>query len=89
MNIRSLVLPMMIAPALMLSACAQNYAVEGAGVGAAAGAAAGAITGGDILTGAAVGAAVGGVGGALIERDGKCYRRDRDGREYSVDCRRR
>ena len=89
MNIRTLVLPMMCAPALMLSACAQNYAVEGAGVGAVAGAAAGAITGGDVLTGAAIGAAAGGIGGALIERDGRCYRTDRDGREYVVDCRHR
>ena len=73
--------------ALSLSACASNYAVEGAGVGAAAGAAIGAISGGDIATGAAVGAAAGGVGGALIRRDGECYRVDRRGRERRVPCR--
>jgi len=86
MNIRSFALPAILAPALMLSACAQNYAAEGAGLGALAGAAVGAATGEDVLTGAAVGAAVGGAGGALIERDGRCYRTDRNGREYSVDC---
>jgi len=73
---------------LSLAACADNYAAEGAGIGAVAGAAVGAVSGGDILTGAAVGGAAGAVGGALIERDGQCYRRDRDGREYRVDCRR-
>ena len=86
MNIKTLVLPAMLAPALMLSACANNYAAEGVGVGAIAGAAVGAVTGEDVLTGAAVGAAVGGAGGALIRRDGNCYRTDRNGREYRVDC---
>lgn len=81
--------PALLGPALALSACADNYAVEGAAVGAAVGAGVGAVTGGDIGTGAAVGAAAGAVGGALIERDGRCYRRDRDGREYEVECRRR
>ena len=72
---------------LSLSACADNYAVEGAGVGAAAGAAVGAVTGGDIGTGAAVGAAAGGVGGALLKKDnGDCYRVDDYGREYQVRC---
>ncbi|MCM0000947.1 MAG: glycine zipper domain-containing protein [Erythrobacter sp.] len=76
------------AAALSLGACADNYAVEGAGVGAAAGAAVGAVTGGDIGTGAAIGAAAGGVGGTLIKKrdNGDCYRVDRDGREYSVRC---
>jgi hypothetical protein len=73
--------------ALSLGACADNYAVEGAGVGAAAGAAVGAVTGGDIATGAAVGAAAGGVGGALLKKDnGDCYRVDEYGREYEVNC---
>lgn len=76
------------AAALSLAACAENYAVEGAGVGAAAGAAVGAVTGGDIATGAAIGAAAGGVGGTLIKKrdNGDCYRVDRDGREYTVRC---
>lgn len=76
------------AAALSLGACADNYAVEGAGVGAAAGAAVGAVTGGDIATGAAIGAAAGGVGGTLIKKrdNGDCYRIDQDGREYTVRC---
>lgn len=76
------------AAALSLAACAENYAVEGAGVGAAAGAAVGAVTGGDVATGAAIGAAAGGAGGALIKKrdNGDCYRVDRDGREYAVRC---
>ncbi|WP_296716585.1 YMGG-like glycine zipper-containing protein [Erythrobacter sp.] len=73
--------------ALSLGACADNYALEGAGAGAAAGAAIGAVTGGDVGTGAAVGAAAGGAGGALIEKnDGDCYRVGDDGREYPVRC---
>ncbi len=58
--------------ALSLSACAGNYAAEGAGVGAAAGAAVGAITGGDILTGAAIGAAAGAAGGYFIDKNDSC-----------------
>ncbi|MBI1401653.1 MAG: hypothetical protein GC147_00375 [Porphyrobacter sp.] len=73
--------------ALSLGACADNYAVEGAGVGAAAGAAVGAVTGGDVGTGAAIGAAAGAVGGALKKKDnGDCYRVDEYGREYQVRC---
>lgn len=73
---------------LALGACADNYAVEGAGVGAVAGAAVGAATGGDVGTGAAIGAAAGGVGGTLIKKrdNGECYRVDGDGREYVVRC---
>jgi hypothetical protein len=71
---------------LGLGACAGNYAAEGALGGAAIGAAAGVLTGGDVARGAAVGAAVGGVGGALIRRDGRCYRFDDDGEEYRVRC---
>jgi hypothetical protein len=76
------------AAALSLGACADNYAVEGAGLGAAAGAAVGAVTGGDVGTGAAVSAAVGGAGGALVKKrdNGECYRVGRDGREYTVRC---
>ncbi len=78
----------LLASTIGLSACADNYAAEGALGGAAVGAGVGAVTGGDIGTGAAIGAAAGAVGGALIEKDGKCYRLDRDGREYEVSCRR-
>lgn len=71
---------------LGLSACAGNYAAEGALGGAAIGAAASVITGGDVTRGAAVGAAVGGVGGALVRKNGRCYRYDDDGDEYVVRC---
>lgn len=73
--------------ALSLGACADNYAVEGAGVGAAAGAAIGAVTGGDVGTGAAIGAAAGAAGGTLVKKaNGDCYRVDERGREYAVRC---
>lgn len=72
----------MLGSALALSGCARNYGVEGAAVGAAAGAAIGAATGGDALTGAAIGGAVGALGGTLIDKDGRCYRKDRRGRRH-------
>lgn len=71
---------------LSLGACAHNYAGEGAIAGAAAGAGVAAVTGGDVAQGAAIGGAAGAVGGALIHKNGKCYRQDRRGREYQVDC---
>lgn len=74
------------APTLMLGACASNFAGEGALGGAAVGAAATAATGGNVARGAAVGAAVGGVGGALIRKNGRCYRVDNRGRERRVRC---
>lgn len=80
------ILPILAASALSLSACAGNYAGEGALVGAASGAAVGAITEGDVAEGAAIGAAAGAVGGALIKKDGRCYRTDRNGYEYEVRC---
>ena len=66
-----------IMAAFSLTACAENYAVEGAGAGAAAGAAIGAITGGDVLEGAAIGAAAGAAAG--------CDGYDRRGR-LDDDC---
>ncbi|NCP13245.1 hypothetical protein [Porphyrobacter sp. AAP60] len=72
---------------LGLSACAGNYAGEGALGGALAGAAGTAVAGGDVATGAAVGAAVGGAGGSLIKKNGNCYRVDNRGRERRVRCR--
>lgn len=71
------------ASTLMLGACANNFAGEGALGGAAAGAAASAATGGNLATGAAVGAAV---GGSLIRKNGRCYRVDNRGRERRVRC---
>jgi len=84
---------MLLAPALLVSslgltACAENYAVEGAGLGAAAGAGLAAITGEDIETYAIAGAAIGGVAGYFKDKDNDCdgwY--DRDGRYIDDDCR--
>jgi len=89
MKTRYIFAPALLASALALGACADNYAAEGGLAGAAAGAGVAAVTGGDVGTGAAVGAAAGAVGGALIEKNGRCYRRDSRGNEYQVDCRRR
>lgn len=88
MKTRILLASALAASALTLGACADNYAVEGGLAGAAAGAGVAAVTGGDVEEGAAIGAAAGAVGGALIEKDGRCYRRDDRGREYEVSCRR-
>lgn len=88
MTIRILLAPALLGSVLVLTACAENYGVEGAAVGAAVGAGVGAVTDADVGTSAAIGAAAGAVGGALIEKDGRCYRRDRDGREHEVRCRR-
>ncbi|WP_417621908.1 YMGG-like glycine zipper-containing protein [Parasphingorhabdus sp.] len=71
--------------AMSLTACAENYAVEGAGAGAAAGAAIGAITGGDVLQGAAIGAAAGAAGGYFIDKNDGCDGYDRNGR-LDDDC---
>ncbi|WP_373492353.1 YMGG-like glycine zipper-containing protein [Parasphingorhabdus sp.] len=71
--------------AISLSACAQNYAAEGAGAGAAAGAAVGAITGGDVLEGAAIGAAAGAAAGYFIDKNGRCDGYDNRGR-LDYDC---
>jgi hypothetical protein len=72
--------------AVGLGACAGNYAGEGALGGAAVGAATSVVNGGDVGKGAAVGAAVGGLGGALIKKNGRCYRVDNRGRERRVRC---
>ncbi|MBC2778247.1 YMGG-like glycine zipper-containing protein [Parasphingopyxis marina] len=73
------------ASALAISACADNYAVEGAAVGAATGAVVGASTDLDDETSAAVGAAAGAAIGSQIERDGDCDGYDRRGR-LDPDC---
>ncbi|MEP2234886.1 MAG: glycine zipper domain-containing protein [Alteripontixanthobacter sp.] len=88
MNIRKTLVPLAAASALSLSACAENYAVEGAGLGAAAGAAAAAITGEDLETYALAGAAIGGIAGYFKDKDNDCdgfY--DRNGRYVDDDCR--
>lgn len=86
MKSRLLLTPLLAASALSLGACAHNYAGEGAIAGAAAGAGVAAATGGNVAQGAAIGGAAGAVGGALIHKNGKCYRHDRYGNEYQVDC---
>lgn len=87
MKHRGIMAAALLGSALTLGACASNYAGEGALAGAAVGAGVGVVTGNDVGEAAAIGAAAGAVGGALIKKDGKCYRRDRDGYEYRVDCR--
>lgn len=89
MKTRMLLVPALLASSLTLSACAENYAAEGAGLGAAAGAAAAAITGEDFETYAIAGAAIGGLAGYLKDRNNGCDGwRDRDGRRYlDDDCR--
>jgi hypothetical protein len=86
MNNRLKAIALSASCALGLGACAGNYAAEGALGGAAVGAATSVLTGGSVTRGAAVGAAVGGVGGALIRKDGRCFRIDDDGHEYRVRC---
>lgn len=83
-RVKSLLMLALCTPGL--AACATNYAGEGALGGAALGAAAGVLTGGSVTRGAAVGAAIGGASGALIRKDGRCYRYDDDGEEYVVRC---
>jgi len=80
------IMPFAAAGALALGGCASNYAGEGALAGAAGGAVIGAATGGDVVKGAAIGAAAGGVAGALIKKNGRCYRTDAYGYEYEVAC---
>jgi osmotically inducible lipoprotein OsmB len=86
MRIKTILVPAVLGSVLMLGACADNYAVEGAALGAAAGAGIGAVTDADVGTAAAVGAAAGAVGGTLVKKNGRCYRTDRYGREYEVRC---
>lgn len=86
MRTKMLLAPALAGGVLLLGACSSNYAVEGAALGAAAGAGVAAIADEDIGTGAAIGAAAGGAGGALVKKNGRCYRSDRNGREYEVRC---
>ena len=79
MNKKILLTPALAASALGLSACAENYAVEGAAVGAAAGAGLAAVTGADIQTYALAGAAAGGLAGYFVDKDDGCDGYDRNG----------
>lgn len=74
-----------VVSALSLTACAENFAAEGAGAGAAAGAAIGALTGGDVVEGAAIGAAAGAAAGYFIDKNDGCDGYDRNGR-LDDDC---
>jgi osmotically inducible lipoprotein OsmB len=74
-----------IIPLFALSACAANYAAEGAGVGAAGGAAAAILTGEDVVKGAAIGAAAGAAVGYFIDKDKNCGGYDDRGR-LDDDC---
>lgn len=87
MKNRILLAPMMALSALSLSACADNYAVEGAGLGAAAGAGLAAVTDGDFETYALAGAAIGGVIGYARDRNNDCDGYYGDGRYIDDDCR--
>lgn len=71
--------PALALSSLSLSACAQNYGLEGAGVGAAAGAGLAAVTGGDIATFALAGAAAGALAGYFVDKDNGCDGYDRNG----------
>lgn len=75
-----------LAGAMAIGGCSSNYAGEGALAGAAGGAIIGGATGGNVVRGAAIGAGVGAVAGTLIKKNGRCYRRDRNGNEYRVRC---
>ena len=83
---RILLLTTIGAGSLALAGCeTDNKVLRGAGIGAAGGAVAGAVLPGiSTVEGAAIGAAGGAVIGAL-DKEGRRWYRDRDGREYWVD----
>ena len=83
---KSILIPLAASVALATGGCASNYSGEGALAGAGAGALIGAASDGNIARGAAIGAGVGAVAGTLIKKNGRCYRRDRNGSEYRVRC---
>jgi len=88
MKTTMLLAPVLLASSLGLSACAENYAVEGAGLGAAAGAGIAAIAGEDLETYAIAGAAIGGIAGYFKDKNNDCdgwY--ERNGRYIDDDCR--
>lgn len=96
MNTKIFLAPALALSSLSLTACAENYAVEGAGLGAAGGAAIAAVTGGDIATFALAGAAAGGLAGYFVDKNDGCDGYDRNGyldddcfgtRGYPVDPR--
>ncbi len=82
-----LIAPALLASSLGLSACAENYAVEGGLAGAAAGAGAAALLGEDIETYALAGAAIGTVVGYVSDKDDDCDGYYGDRRYVDDDCR--
>jgi hypothetical protein len=72
MKTKLLIAPALLASSMGLSACAENYAAEGALGGAALGAGVAAVTGEDIETFALAGAAAGGVAGYFVDKDDDC-----------------
>jgi hypothetical protein len=77
-----------LAALTLTTACADNYAAEGAAAGAAAGVLADGvgIVDTDTATAAGVGAAVGAAAGYFIDKDDDCDGYDDDG-ELDDDCR--
>lgn len=97
MKTKLLLVPALAMSTMTLSACAENYAAEGAGIGAIAGAGLAAVTGGDITRYALAGAAAGGLAGYFSDKNDGCDGYGRDGyldddcfgtRGYPVDPRR-
>lgn len=82
-----LITPALVASALSLGACAENYAVEGGLAGAAVGAGAAALLGEDIETYALAGAAIGGVVGYATDKNDDCDGYYGEGRYVDDDCR--
>ncbi|MCP9223223.1 glycine zipper domain-containing protein [Erythrobacter sp. LQ02-29] len=79
MKSRLLIAPVALLSAVSLSACAENYAAEGAAGGGALGAAVAAVTGGDIVKYALAGAAAGGLAGYFVDKNDGCDGYDRNG----------
>ena len=87
MNVKLIAAPVLALSSLGLGACAENYAVEGAGLGAVAGAGLAAVLDQDIKTYALAGAAIGGVVGYATDKNDRCDGYYGDGRYVDDDCR--
>ncbi|RDC59936.1 hypothetical protein HME9302_01133 [Alteripontixanthobacter maritimus] len=71
-RVRKMFVPLAMVSALSLTACAENYAAEGALGGAAVGAGVAAVTGENIARYALAGAAAGGLAGYFVDKNDKC-----------------
>ncbi len=87
MNTRILAIAAPLMALTMTTACAENYAVEGAAAGAAAGVLANevGVVNTDTATAAAVGAAVGGAAGYFVDKNDGCDGYDKNGK-LDDDC---